>query len=449
MGFKYLKIKRPKVILTEWIPFGKNHMTEFIDRITLKEYQRKRIKYFTASENKDVKNLAIFETSNYQTTVNIIDFIPETSVKFTAEIIGERKKDVFIYVDYLGRCIYASEITKAGDEEEIISLDNLSFVIPDLILDSSRIMCHLISSPQRYLLETLYGKIKVYKHVTVLTETVVEINEHTLLEISQVIGAVKNILEVEGGLIIFGDFGIFISHKNPEKFERFVYYYPFIRSITGVSRDLFFKLNTIASKLEIISNNIASGIDLDDITKIRGDLSKIDRDLAVIEIVCGYLKEIIEFLNSSYPPNYGDFDLMILEKIDAERKLKRLIYRIAEIETILKSNDSLATSLTRLLTTISEDLERKIANQLAENTKYQVALGEAMEVLEIVIFGVYALEAIHILLSTSEKEEILKHFEILGFPLNFWIILLTTLFGIYLGKVIIERRKKKVLKENL
>jgi hypothetical protein len=447
MGFKYLKIKNPKVILTEWIPFGKNYMTEFIDRITLKEYQRKRIKYFTASEERDIRYKAVFETSDYQTTVNIIEFIPETSVKFTAEIIGNEKKDVFIYVDYLGRCIYASEITKAGDEEEIISLDNLSFVIPDLILDSSRIMSHLIAPPQRYLLETLYGEIKVYKHVTVLTETAINIDENTLVEISQVIGAVKNILEIDDGVIIFGDFGIFISNPNPEKFEKFIYYYPFIRSITGVSRDLFFKLNNIASKLEVISNNLESGIDLDDITEIRGELSRIDRELAVIEIVCGYLKEIIEFLNSSYPPNFGDFDLMILEKVEAERKLKRLIYRIAEIENILASNSSLATSLTRLLTTISEDLERKIANQLAENTKYQVALGEAMEVLEIGIFGVYALEAAHILLLTSGKDEILHHIKIFGFPLEFWIILTVTILGIYVGKIVIEYRKKKVLKE--
>ncbi|MEO2116935.1 MAG: hypothetical protein ABGW92_00805 [Methanocaldococcus sp.] len=442
-----VKIKNPKVILTEWVPFGKNYMTEFIDRITLKEYQRKRIKYFTASERRDIKDRAIFETSEYQTTVNIIDFIPETSVKFTAKIIGDGSKDVFIYVDYLGRCIYASEITKAGNEEGIISLDNLSFVIPDLILDSSRIMSHLIASPQRYLLETLYGEIKVYKHVTVLTETEIEINEYTILEISQVIGAVKNIIEIDDGLIIFGDFGIFISHRNPEKFEKFIYYYPFIRSITGVSRDLFFKLNNIASKLEIISNTLESGVDLEDISEIRGELSRIDRELAVIEIVCGYLKEIIEFLNSSYPPNFGDFDLMILEKVEAERKLKRLNYRIIEIENILKSNDSLATSLTRLLTTISEDLERKIANQLAENTKYQVALGEAMEVLEIGIFGVYALEAAHILLSTSGKEEFLHHIKILGFPLEFWIILIVTILGVYVGKIIIEYRKKKVLKE--
>ncbi|XRO75064.1 hypothetical protein ACO3TA_06705 [Methanocaldococcus sp. 28A] len=447
MGYRAVKIKNPKVILTEWIPFGKNYMTEFIDRITLKEYQRKRIKYFTASEDRDIKDKAIFETSEYQTTVDIIDFIPETSVKFNAEIKGERKKDVFIYVDYLGRCIYASEITKAENEEGFISLDNLSFIIPDLILDSSRIMSHLIAPPQRYILETLYGKIKVYKHVTILTETKIDLNEKTLIEISQVIGAVKYILEVNDGLIIFGDFGILISNPKSEKFEKFIYYYPFIRSITGVSRDLFFKLNTIASKLEVISNTLESGIDLEDITDIRGELSSIDRELSVIEITCGYLKEIIEFLNSSYPPNFGDFDIMILEKVDAERKLKRLIYRIAEIENILTSNSSLATSLTRLLTTISEDLERKIANQLAENTKYQVAIGEAMEVLEIGIFGVYALEAAHVLLLTSGKEEILHHTKIFGFPLDFWIILSVTIFGIYLGKIIIEHRKKKILRK--
>jgi len=208
---------------------------------------------------------------------------------------------------------------------------------------------------------------------------------------------------------------------------------------------LFFKLNAIASKLEIISSTLESGVDLEDITEIRGELSRIDRELSVIEITCGYLKEIIEFLNSSYPPNFGDFDLMILEKVEAERKIKRLIYRIAEIENILVSNSSLATSLTRLLTTISEDLERKIANQLAENTKYQVAIGEAMEVLEIGIFGVYALEATHVLLLTSGKEEVLHYTKMLGFPLEFWIMLAVTILGVSIGKIVIEYRKRKVL----
>ena len=143
----------------------------------------------------------------------------------------------------------------------------------------------------------------------------------------------------------------------------------------------------------------------------------------------------------------GDFDLAILEKVEAERKLKRLIYRITEIENILASNSSLATSLTRLLTTISEDLERKIANQLAENTKYQVAIGEAMEVLEIGIFGVYALEAAHVLLLTSGKEELLHHTKMFGFPLDFWIMLAVTILGVAIGKMVIEYRKRKVLGE--
>ncbi|WP_236610574.1 hypothetical protein [Methanocaldococcus villosus] len=91
MGYKTI------VVLTEWIPFGKNHMAEFINRITLKEFQ-KRKKYFTGTENRDIKNKAIFEIAKYKTTVSIIDFIPETSVKFTANI---GNKDVFIYIDYL------------------------------------------------------------------------------------------------------------------------------------------------------------------------------------------------------------------------------------------------------------------------------------------------------------------------------------------------------------
>ncbi|WP_456371507.1 hypothetical protein [Methanocaldococcus sp.] len=447
MGYKIVKIEKPRVILTEWIPFGKNYMTEFIDRITLKEYQKKRIKYFTTSKNREVINKSIFETSEYQTTVNIIDFIPETSVKFTAEIRGEAKKDFFIYVDYLGRCIYSSEIFKAEEEENFISLDYLSFILPDLILTSSRIMSHLIAASQRYLLETLYGELKVYKHVTILTETKINITEESLPEINQVIGQVKNIINIDDSLIIFGDFGILISSPNPEKFERFICYYPFIRSITGVSRDLFYKLNSIASKLEIISRTLESGINLEEIGDIRGELSRIDRELSVIEIVCGYLKEIIELLDNNYPPNFGDFDLMLLEKVEAERKIKRLVYRIIEIENILESNEKLATSLTRLLTTISEDLERNIANQLAENTKYQVAIGEAMEILEIGIFGVYALEATHVLLITSGKEEILEHFKILGFPLNFWIMVSVIILGIYIGKVCIEYKKKKALKQ--
>ncbi|WP_236610573.1 hypothetical protein [Methanocaldococcus villosus] len=302
-------------------------------------------------------------------------------------------------------------------------------------------MSYLITSSQRYILETLYGDIKLYKHITILTENDVE----DIKEISKVIGMIKRIVKLSEGLIVFGEYGIYISSSNIEKFERFVYYYSFIRSITGVSKDLFFKLNTIASKLESISG-LLENVDIKDISKVRAELSKIDRELSVIEMAYNYLNEIIEVLNSLYPPNFGDFDLYLLEEVDTKMKLERLKYRMLEIKNLLECNEKLATSLTRLLTTLSEDFEREIANQLAKNTKYQVALGEAMEVLEVGIFGVYALEAVHILLYTSGKEEILDHIKFLSFPLEFWIILLTIILGICVGTFMIKYKKMKVLK---
>ena len=42
MRHRIVKIKNPKVILTEWIPFGKNYMTEFIDRDYTKRVSKKK-----------------------------------------------------------------------------------------------------------------------------------------------------------------------------------------------------------------------------------------------------------------------------------------------------------------------------------------------------------------------------------------------------------------------
>ncbi|WP_423792609.1 hypothetical protein ACPB8Q_07810 [Methanocaldococcus indicus] len=427
-------IKSPKIILTEWIPFGKNYLTEFIDRITLKEYQSNRKRYFSISPTKNIKNEPFFSISKHVTTVKIIDFEPENYIKLISTLVIDNI-DMFIYADYLGRCIYALEV----EESEI---KKLSFIIPNLIIKSSRVMYPLLSSSQRYLLEVLYGRLKVYKHVTVVSETEIK-DKEDILKLSQIVGSIKRVIKLSEGSIIFGDFGIYISTKTPKKFEKFIYCYTFIRSLTGVSRDLFFKLNSISSKLEIISDSIKN-LDYDNIDEIRGELSIIDKEMSVIEIVIGYLEEIIEIVEKHNNCVDDEFTNNILDLLDVDKKIKRIQYRIREIKTLLDSNEKLATSLTRLLTTISEDLERDIAKQLAENTKYQVALGEAMEVLEIGIFGIYALEAVHVLI-TASKKEIFYELYILGLPLKFWIILISIFLGLYLGKIIIESRKKAIL----
>ena len=72
-----------------------------------------------------------------------------------------------------------------------------------------------------------------------------------------------------------------------------------------------------------------------------------------------------------------------------------------------------------------------------------------MELLEAGIFGVYALEAIHILMLMSGKEHELMHYKVFGFPIPFWIVLFAVVFGIYIGKKILEYRKRKVLEEYL
>jgi hypothetical protein len=451
----FVKLKNPKVVITEWIPFGKNYMTEFIDRVTLREYQKKRIKYFTEVVDNLSTIESVFKASKYYTKVNIIDFEPEAYVKFIAEVDFEKegifqKKDVFIYVDYLGRCIYASEIENAEDEEGYISLDNLAFIIPDMIIDSSKMIKSLIASSQRYILETLYGQYKVYKHVSIITETIFEINENTLAEVRQVIGNIKRIIDIGEGKLIFGEFGLLLMHPNPKKFENFISCYSFIRSIVQSSQDLFFKLNNISTRLERLSNILTGKIDMETMGKLRNELSEIDKELAVIEIVSGYLKEISSLMNEErYLLKFSGEDVELLKILNAKNKLKKLNNRITEIENAIRSNLELATSLTRLSTTLSDNLQSKISNQLAESVKHQVAIGEAMELLEAGIFGVYALEAIHILMLMSGKEHELMHYKVFGFPIPFWIVLFAVVFGIYIGKKILEYRKRKVLEEYL
>ncbi|ADG14020.1 conserved hypothetical protein [Methanocaldococcus infernus ME] len=432
MGNKDLMLENPIIILNEWIPFGKNYITDFIDRITLKRYQKTK-KYFTATDRIDEP---IFKIEKFYSKVEVLQFIPDVSIQFRANY---ENVDMVIYTDYLGRVIYSSEIP------EKLSVRKLSFIIPDLILKSSKLIINFISPSQRFILEGLHGEIKIYKHISILVRNTFELSSENLSVVSQVIGTIKNIIRVDDGFIIFGDYGLLIAHKEPEKFEKFIYYYPFIRSLTGVLKDVFLKINDIASRLENIGEMLEESVDWDNVGKIRGELSEIDREMAIIETTLGYLDEVIEILLKNYPPNFDEFELNLLELLEAKRKIERLSYRLIEIKNILKSNENLATSLARLLTTISEDLEREIVSQLALNTKYQVALGEAMELLEIGIFGVYALEAVHILLITSGYEDKVHHFYFLNFPLDFWIVLFSTVFGILVGTYLIKRKKRKIL----
>ncbi len=434
----FIYVKEPEIYLTEWIPFGKNYLTEFIERIMLKKYNN--VKYFSEAidDFKYTKN-SVFKTPLRYTKIRTLDFDTEKRIKFIAETYHG---NMVVNVNYIGLIKYSFKILDSENKkDDKISFDDLSFIIPKMVINTSKIIKPLLSSSQRYLLETIYREYRIYKDILIFVKEDIELDKYRKSEVKQLVGNIKRIKEFNGSKIIFGEYGILVTNFKEKELKKVLIFYSYVRSLTRTTSDIFLKLNKISNELEVLSDELKNNMDENKIREFRIKMSGIDKILSTIEIMLGFLKEALTDLNREYLEQAFDFDFGI------SYRLKKLEDKLIEIENTLKSNLEFSTSLTRLLTTLSEDYQFEISKQLSKSVKHQVALGEAMELLEAGIFGVYFLEAVHLLLLTSNLEKELEHIILFGFPLAFWIMLLVAISGIFIGKLILEYRKKKILSE--
>ena len=331
----FIHAEKPEIYLTEWIPFGKNYLTEFIERIMLKKY--KNVKYFSeAMEDFKYTKNSIFKTPLKYTKIRTLEFDPEKRIKFIAET---DYGNMVVNVNYIGLIKYSFKILDSENKkDDKISFDDMSFIIPKIVINTSKIIKPLLSSSQRYLLETIYKDYRIYKDILIFVKEDINLDKYRKSEIKQLVGNIKRIEEFNRSKIIFGEYGILVTNFRELELKKVLIFYSYVRSLTRTTSDIFLKLNKISNELEVLSDELKNNMDENKIREFRIKMSEIDKILSTIEIMLGFLKEALVDLNREYLEQSFDFDFGI------SYRLKKLEDKLTEIKNTLKSNLEFSTS---------------------------------------------------------------------------------------------------------
>lgn len=397
----------------------------------------------------------IFTTKPVYTKIKVKDFEPTQFVRFFAEVTypetgGALQKEVMgVTMDSWGRAIYSIKLVEIGGNREYLSFDSLARVIADLIVDTTRLSSPLLTASQRHMLEVLYGEnYTIRDKFVILTAQDIfiskEINDDLILsELEQLIGFVDEI-KIDKTEYISGTHGLICLTKNCECDERTLSILGFVMALSKSLRLFQIKQHHTSSKILRLTHDITER-KFEKLADLRADISTLNTEIAMYPSLLSHMELSLKKIETS-------LDELPSTPLVAMIK-SQLNFIKAQMDGVKNTLQSLMTAmngLENLAMTLLENEQTKIYEQTKHHTKKSAAIGEALEIVEAGIIGVYILEAVHLFFIFSGREEELVHSQeswLLGFPIPFWILLILTPLGIFLAWKIMQWRKRKAVEE--
>jgi WD repeat-containing protein 35 len=437
----FIRLKDVKLILSEWIPFGHNHIILFNEQVD----SVKNVKGSLLTDMIDKSpETPTFITPPVLTKVDVINFDFDEFVNFKASIkypeVVKQEEEFAVHVDSSGRVIYGVEMVKVGGEEEFFSLDRLSRIIFDIVDDSSRMMNTLLSNFQRRLLNlTYYGSANVRNKFVFMVASDISPRknraeeyldgEELQNEINQIIECVYKVKNFKnGGMAFLGTNGTIIVSENASEYDEILYVASYLFGFDLFQRNLFSRLQMLYDANQDTRRLIlqASKFDPRAIDKTQNSLSEISANVVL-------MNEIISYMHNSVATIKREWDEVRLKMSEAQRELSEFFDienlfstaedRIKDVELIVNGLQDEIRGLQGLATAISERQMRKIYETLQENTRSMDEMiresqktSKAVNVLQWIIAGSVAFKIVTLLSGQSPYSYLDPIMLLLGLP---------------------------------
>jgi hypothetical protein len=160
----YIFLRDLRILISEYIPFGTNHIIAFNEELDCQRNVKEGL--MTSFIDTDLEG-ATFEIKEDLTKVTIDQYDPNDYVIFNASIVYkevvEQQEEISVYVDAYGRVIYGTQLLEI-DGSDKISIDKLTRVTADLVLDTSKMINTMLSTYQRRLLDLVFFGTPEYRN---------------------------------------------------------------------------------------------------------------------------------------------------------------------------------------------------------------------------------------------------------------------------------------------
>jgi len=419
----YIFLRDLRVLISEYIPFGTNHIIAFNEELDCQRNVKEGL--MTSFIDTDLET-ATFEIKEELTKVTIDQYDPNDYVIFNASIVYkevvEQQEEISVYVDAYGRVIYGTQLLEI-DGNDKMSIDKLTRVTADLVLDTSKMINTMLSTYQRRLLELVYFGTPEYRNkFTILLAKEIDPDKKAIEfhdgeayenELNQVLSHATHFHDLRNGdRFFYGLEGFILISKNPEKYEDLISILAFYSGFDIFQKNYFAKMFMLWDQVRDARHSIERGdMDPNAISKAKNILTSVSAAVVLMNELLNFMRKSVENMNTEWVkldksiPEFQE----IIEIIELEDFVNKALTRIDDAHLVVSGLTEeiggiggLINSLTeKQMNRVNEALRDSIAS-LDEVTRGTERTGVALNVLEVVLSGSIAFDVLGVLwLSTD------------------------------------------------
>jgi len=383
-----VSLKHVNLLIGEYIPFGVNHIVAFNEK--LGSYMRVKSALLTQVIDDDPGG-SQFAIPSVLTEVQVKNFDRNDFVEFDATIHYPEAPGIVqvenfgVHVNSSGKILYGMQLESVGGRPaDHVSIDHLSRVLADVVLDSSQLMDTMLTDYQRRLVDlTFFGKGENRdKYTFILAKGVApdvpakeymdgEDRENELRQVLDTFQGVYDLLD--GSKMLVGTHGSILISKDPGKYELVASEYSFLMSLDIFIQNFFSRLFMMNDSVKDIKKLIdTSEEDPNAIEKAQSELSNSTSDAVLLGEILSYLEESASVLSAEWAEFSKALDpavkqaasvLTIEARVDAVKEQVKDMKHI--VDGLLKSLEGLS----RMNETINQRQMRRFQSTLEDNAR--------------------------------------------------------------------------------
>ncbi|MFX0136308.1 MAG: hypothetical protein ACFFDN_21890 [Candidatus Hodarchaeota archaeon] len=470
----YIHLKDLKIYISEYIPFGTNHIIAFNDELdSLSDVKEGLMTSIIDTE----PTRATFPIDERLIKVTVTEYDPNDYVIFDASIVYEEVvkqiEEICVYVDTYGRVIYACNMDEIDGNKTEFSLDKLTRVYADLVLDSSKMIHNLLSTYQRRLLDLVYFGTPEFRNKFVILvakditpdKKAAEFNDGEDLEneLNQIISITTHFHDMKNSndKFFYGSEGMILISQNPEKYEETISIMAFYFALDIFQKNYFDKMFMLWDDI----NKARQLIDMCDLDPnstgiAKSILSQVSASVVLMNELLSFMQKSVEKMNQEWKQlEKTDPDISeLITTINLEDFIDKALVRIDDarmvvsglIEEISGINGLINSMAEKQMTRMNETLKDSIAS-MDEMNRSSNRTGVALNILEVILAGSIAFD---VLLLMIGEYSVLFFANLVEENIAIWITICIAAFlliGIGLWKVIkrMERRAEPNLRTKI
>lgn len=247
------------VVLTEWLPIGHESIKFLQDKLECAGPDRE---FFITGNIDRERNSSTMKVGSTEVRLQVNDFTPMENIRFTAEVNIEstganvQEEKIGVCVNRLGGISYGLSL-KDRPGSSGYSVDELAYVVADLIEDSSIVMDTIFNSYQKRLLDIIYCNqsserdkfcIVTAERLSPDVGNVQELFDTPAYrsELRQLLGAISRDRMVqldEQTVLVAGESGILMIGENGRNYSEMLRLYGLMGCIVALQNNIFSRIS--------------------------------------------------------------------------------------------------------------------------------------------------------------------------------------------------------------